>query len=67
MVGRAQFVGSTVGCLGKLGLDPESLGNPPAGSREDGGRQKRGENVTMTFWGLKYIVVFVAFSQQLQC
>lgn len=35
VVGRAQFVGSTVGCLGKLGLDPESLGNPPAGSRED--------------------------------
>lgn len=29
------IIGSTVGCLGKLGLVPESHGNPPAENRED--------------------------------
>ena len=45
-------IGCPVSSLRKLGLDPESHGNSPSGSREDTEFIGERKNVAVTFWGL---------------
>lgn len=59
-------IGSPVHYPGELDLILKATGLLLQGAGKMWNANERGKNVSMTFWGLKYIVVFVAFSQQLQ-